>query len=48
MERSDVPAGDVSATFADVTRAKAELGWAPEVQLAEGLRTVRDWVAANP
>jgi UDP-glucuronate 4-epimerase len=42
-----VPAGDVEATFADVTRAREELQWTPRVRLPEGLRTVRDWLAAG-
>jgi UDP-glucuronate 4-epimerase len=48
IERAAVPQGDVDATFADISRAKAELGWAPRVQLSDGLATVVDWVRANP
>lgn len=48
IERADVPPGDVDATFADIARAHAELGWRPEIALESGLTTVRDWVAANP
>jgi UDP-glucuronate 4-epimerase len=40
--------GDVDATFADITRAREELGWAPRILLADGLRTVVDWVTAHP
>lgn len=47
VERAPVPRGDVDATFADVTRAAAELGWGPRIPLAEGLRDVVDWVRAN-
>jgi len=46
VERAPVPAGDVDATFADVSRAQAELGYAPRVPLLEGLRTVRDALLA--
>ena len=42
VERGPVPPGDVDATFADVTRAKVELGYAPRVGLVEGLATVRE------
>lgn len=42
VEHAPVPPGDVDATFADVSRAHAELGYAPRVPLLEGLRTVRD------
>lgn len=45
VEVAPVPLGDVDATYADIERAKAELGWAPEVQLADGLRGVKDWVS---
>ncbi|HEX7666405.1 MAG TPA: hypothetical protein VF407_17890, partial [Polyangiaceae bacterium] len=44
IERQPVPLGDVDATFADVSRAKAELGWAPQIKLVDGLQTVADWV----
>ena len=38
------PEADTMATFADVTRARAELGWAPRVSLREGLEDVRRWL----
>jgi UDP-glucuronate 4-epimerase len=43
----DVPLGDVDATFADISRAKAELDWAPQVRLDEGLATVVKWLEAE-
>ena len=46
--RSEVPAGDVDATFADISRAKTELGWSPQVALADGLESVRKWVTLHP
>ncbi len=42
-----VPVGDVDATYADVTRAKTELGWSPRIALTDGLRTVHEWVRIN-
>ena len=42
-----VPLGDVDATFADIARAKAELGWAPRVRLEEGLESVVRWLRAE-
>jgi UDP-glucuronate 4-epimerase len=36
--------GDVRQTGADTTRARAELGYAPQVGVAEGLRREFDWV----
>ncbi len=38
------PLGDVEATFADISRARAELDWSPKVRLPEGLQTVFDWL----
>ncbi len=40
VEHAPVPLGDVDATFADITRAKTELAWSPQVPLDEGLATV--------
>ena len=40
--------GDVPRTFADIGRAKAELGYAPKVDLDEGLRRFVDWYRAAP
>ena len=34
VESAPVPLGDVDATFADITRARDELGWAPRMTLA--------------
>jgi UDP-glucuronate 4-epimerase len=47
VERAPVPLGDVDATFADIARARAELGWQPQVPLADGLRSVLAWVRQN-
>jgi UDP-glucuronate 4-epimerase len=40
--------GDVPRTYADVGRAKAELGYAPKVDLDEGLRRFVAWYRAGP
>ena len=42
-----VPLGDVDATFADISRAKAELDWAPRIRLDDGLATVVEWLRAE-
>lgn len=44
IERAPVPLGDVDATFAEIARARAELGWSPRVPLEEGLGTVVTWL----
>ncbi|MGA7123647.1 MAG: NAD-dependent epimerase/dehydratase family protein [Polyangiaceae bacterium] len=48
IERAPVPLGDVDATFADVARARTELGWEPRIPLREGLKSVVEWVRRNP
>jgi UDP-glucuronate 4-epimerase len=48
IERAPVPLGDVDATYADITRARTELGWSPRVPLSEGLRAVHEWVTRHP
>jgi UDP-glucuronate 4-epimerase len=45
--QAPVPLGDVDATFADISRAKEDLGWAPQIKLAHGLTTVADWVRSR-
>lgn len=44
VTRAPVPLGDVDATFADIARAREELGWSPRVSLDEGLPTVVRWL----
>jgi UDP-glucuronate 4-epimerase len=48
VEQAPVPLGDVDATYADVSRARDELGWEPRIALRDGLRTVVDWVREHP
>lgn len=47
VERAPVPLGDVEATFADIARARRELGWEPRVRLDEGLRSVVAWLESD-
>jgi UDP-glucuronate 4-epimerase len=47
IERTDVPVGDVDATYADIARARDELGWSPEVPLREGLRRFVAWARTS-
>lgn len=48
IESRPVPRGDVDATFADITRARVELGWSPRIVLRDGLATVKKWVDLHP
>lgn len=43
IERLPMQPGDVERTWADVSLARAELGYAPRVDVAEGLRRFADW-----
>jgi UDP-glucuronate 4-epimerase len=45
-EHPPVP-GDQRRTNADTTRIRAELGWAPQVSLEDGLRAQWDWASAT-
>ncbi len=49
LRRNDVGAqkGDVKHTWADITRAKQLLGYAPKVALADGLRAEYEWLKAQ-
>jgi UDP-glucuronate 4-epimerase len=43
LDRQPLQPGDVMVTCADVTRAKEDLGYAPSVPVAEGLRRYVEW-----
>jgi len=43
VERSPDRPGDVPLTWADVSRAHAELGYAPRISVEEGVRRFVDW-----
>lgn len=47
LEERSAARGDVRRTLADTSRARSELGWAPEVGLADGLRAQWDWTAGR-
>ncbi|MEK6711360.1 MAG: hypothetical protein AABZ64_12365, partial [Nitrospinota bacterium] len=40
----DAQKGDVRHTWADTSRARAELGFRPRTSLREGLRAEREWL----
>jgi UDP-glucuronate 4-epimerase len=44
VQHAPVPLGDVDATFADISRAREELGWTPRIALEDGLRSVVTWL----
>jgi UDP-glucuronate 4-epimerase len=43
VRRLEMQPGDVERTFADITRAGEELGYAPKTDLAEGLKRFVEW-----
>ncbi len=44
IERIETQRGDMRDTYADTTRARADLGFAPTVTLEQGLRAQFDWM----
>ena len=47
LDRRPAQPGDVRRTAADTSRALADLGWRPAVELREGLRDQLEWVEAR-
>jgi len=47
LKRLPRQAGDVDRTWADVTRAKHELGWTPRTSFDQGMNTFLKWFAAE-
>jgi nucleoside-diphosphate-sugar epimerase len=45
-ERIEAQRGDMRDTYADTTRARADLGFAPTVTLEQGLRAQFDWMTS--
>lgn len=45
--REDWRPGDQRVFYADLRKAKTELGWEPKIDLEEGLDLMFDWVKAN-
>jgi len=39
--------GDVKETFADISKARRELGFSPKVKIEEGIKIFLDWFLAN-
>jgi len=46
MRYEDGPPGDVNETYADITRAARDFGFAPRVKLTEGIPRFVDWFRA--
>jgi nucleoside-diphosphate-sugar epimerase len=48
VERGPARPGDVERTWADLARARAELGYAPKTSFEDGLAAQWAWIRANP
>jgi UDP-glucose 4-epimerase len=48
VRREPAQKGDMRDTYADTSRARADLGFAPSTTLEEGLRAEKDWLARLP
>jgi UDP-glucuronate 4-epimerase len=48
IERHPLQPGDVDQTYADVTRARTELGYRPATSLDTGLKNFVSWLRATP
>lgn len=47
LNRLPMQPGDVEITYADISRAKAEIGYAPSYDMEQGLRNFVDWYEQN-
>lgn len=47
IERLEAQRGDMRDTYADTSRARADLGFAPSVTLEQGLRAQYEWMTAG-
>jgi len=48
IERLPAQPGDVQITYADVSKAREQLGYEPRISLREGLERFLDWIQAMP
>src|ERR1700690_365181 len=47
IDRQPPPPGDVPVTFADITKARARLGYDPQVKIEAGIKLFIDWFRKN-
>jgi UDP-glucuronate 4-epimerase len=48
INRQPPQPGDVPLTCADLTKARAKLGYAPRVKIEQGIPLFVDWLTRNP
>jgi UDP-glucuronate 4-epimerase len=47
IDRLPQQTGDVPVTFADITKARARLGYQPQIEIASGIKLFVDWFRKN-
>ncbi len=47
IDRQPLQPGDVPVTFADLTKARARLGYNPQVKIEPGIKLFIDWFRKN-
>ncbi|MCE7861751.1 MAG: CDP-paratose 2-epimerase, partial [Chloroflexi bacterium CFX2] len=47
VTRGDWRPGDQKVFYADISKAKRELGWEPKINVEEGVTMLFEWVKAN-
>lgn len=48
IDRQPAQPGDVPITFADVSKARAKLGYQPKIKIEQGIPLFIDWLRRNP
>ena len=43
IDRQPMQPGDVPVTFADISKARAKLGYAPKIKIEPGIKLFADW-----
>ena len=43
IDRQPMQPGDVPITFADISKARAKLGYNPQVKIGQGIKLFADW-----
>ena len=47
IDRQPLQPGDVPITFADISKARAKLGYHPRVKFAQGIKLFAEWFLKN-
>ena len=43
IDRQPMQPGDVPITFADISKARAKLGYSPQVKIEQGIKLFAEW-----